>query len=193
MAQAKKKKRFFEVEMPIIGKTTQLQAFEKKELDNKFIKYDLTRMLKGKSVIIDLKTKLEEDKITTYPLGIKVMQNSIKNFVRKGTDYVEDSFVVNCLNAELTIKPILITRRKVSKSVRKALRDKAKEEIINYMKDKNSEEIIEDALKNKIQKPLSLILKKIYPLSLCEIRLLKVNKFLEVQEKPKETKKKKEE
>jgi len=60
--------------------------------------------------------------------------------------------------------------------VGKALREKAREELIKYVKDKESEKLFDEVLKNQIQKPLSLKLKKIYPLSLCEIRVLKVEK-----------------
>ena len=59
MAIAKRKKRFFNVELPLIKKETQLQAYELKELDNRIIKYDLTRILKGKSIILTFKTKVE--------------------------------------------------------------------------------------------------------------------------------------
>ena len=100
----------------------------------------------------------------------------LKKIVRKGTNYVEDSFSTSCKNGQVRIKPFLITRRKVSRRVRKALREKAHEELINYVKDKKSETLFEDLLKNSIQKPLSLKLKKIYPLSFCEIRILKVEK-----------------
>jgi len=179
MAIAKKKKKFFDVEIPLIGKTTQLYAYESSELNNKFIKYDLTRFLKGKNMTLQLITKIEDKEITTTPKEIKLLSCYLKRMVRKGTDYVEDSFSTPCDNAQIKIKPFLITRRKVSRAVRKALREKAKEELINYVKDKNTEEIFNDILKNKLQKQLSLILKKIYPLSLCEIRVLKVEKVRE--------------
>jgi len=179
MAIAKKKKKFFDVEIPLIGKTTQLYAYESSELNNKFIKYDLTRFLKGKNMTLQLITKIEDKEITTTPKEIKLLSCYLKRMDRKGTDYVEDSFSTPCDNAQIKIKPFLITRRKVSRAVRKALRDKAKEELINYVKDKNTEEIFNDILKNKLQKQLSLILKKIYPLSLCEIRVLKVEKVRE--------------
>ena len=179
MAIAKKKKKFFDVEIPLIGKTTQLYAYESSELNNKFIKYDLTRFLKGKNMTLQLITKIEDKEITTTPKEIKLLSCYLKRMVRKGTDYVEDSFSTPCDNAQIKIKPFLITRRKVSRAVRKALRKKAKEELINYVKDKNTEEIFNDILKNKLQKQLSLILKKIYPLSLCEIRVLKVEKVRE--------------
>ena len=105
----------------------------------------------------------------------------LRRMVRKGTNYVEDSFSVECRDAQIRIKPFLITRRKVSRAVRKALRNKAKEELIKYAQTKTSERLFEEVLKNQIQKTLSLKLKKIYPLSLCEIRVLKVEKELELK------------
>jgi len=110
----------------------------------------------------------------------------LKRMVRKGTNYVEDSFSTEAKDVQIRIKPFLVTRRKVSRAVRKALREKAKEELIAYAKSKSAEEIFQDVLKNVLQKQLSLKLKKIYPLSLCEIRVLKVEKELESK---KETKK----
>jgi len=188
MAIAKRKKRFFDVDMPIINKQTQLQAYEIKDLEGKFIKYDLTRLLRGKSMLIKLKVKAEDDKITSIPKEIKLMPYFLRRMVRKGTNYVEDSFSVKCKDAQVRIKPFLITRKKVSRAVRKALREKAREELIKYVKDKKSNDLFDEILKNKIQKPLSLKLKKIYPLSLCEIRVFKVEKELETvpEEKKKE-------
>ncbi len=179
MAIAKKRQKFFDVDMPIINKETQLKALEIKELEGREIKYDLTRILKGKSIILKLSVKIKGEKATSTPKEIKVMPYFLKRAVRKGTNYVEDSFSLDCKNAQLRIKPLLVTRRRVSREVKKALRERAKEELIKHVKTKNSEEIFEEVLQNRLQKELSLKLKKIYPLSLCEIRVLKVEKELE--------------
>jgi len=185
MAKAKKRQKFFDVDMPIINKQTQLKAFEIKELDGRDIKYDLTRILKGKSIMLKLKVKVNDEIATSIPKEARLMPYFLKRAVRKGTDYVEDSFVANCKDAELRIKPLLVTRRRVSREVRKALREKAKEELEKYIKSKNSEEIFDELLHNRLQKELSLKLKKIYPLSLCEIRVLKVEKELKKPSKEK--------
>lgn len=174
MAIAKRKKRFFEVEMPLIGKDTQLQGYELADLEGRFVTYDLTRSMRGKSVLLQLKVKVDGNKATTLPKKIKLMPYYLKRAVRKGTNYVEDSFLIDCKDERLRIKPFLITRRKVSRAVRNALRNKAREELTAYVKDKTAEIIFDDVLKNKLQKLLSLKLKKIYPLSLCEIRILDV-------------------
>ena len=178
MAIAKRKKRFFDVEIPIIKKETQLRAYEIGELEGKYLKYDLTRFLRGKGTLMQFKVKMQDEKAIATPRKIQLLPFFLKRMVRKGTNYVEDSFSTETKDAQVRIKPFLVTRRKVSRVVRKALREKCREELINYAKSQTTENVFEDILKNKIQKELSLKLKKIYPLSTCEIRILKVEKPL---------------
>ena len=134
--------------------------------------------------------KVDKDKAITIPREIKLMSYFLRKMVRKGTNYVEDSFSINCKDAQIRIKPFLITRKKVSRAVRKALREKAHEELTTYVKNKDSKTLFEEIIKNQLQKILSLKLKKIYPLSLCEIRVLKVEKFFETEDKKQKSEKK---
>jgi ribosomal protein S3AE len=195
MAIAKRKKRFYDIEIPLIGKETQLRDFEKESLNGKFITYDLTRHLRGKNSILVLKVKASKEKIIAEPRSITLLPSFLRRMVRKGTNYVEDSFFAEAKDAKVRIKPFLITRRKVSRAIRKNLRDVTKEELVNYIKKKKIDDLFDDILKNQLQKILSLKLKKIYPLSLCEIRVLKVVgdiKEIEEKEDVKEKKTKKE-
>lgn len=178
MAQIKKKK-FFDIELPIIGKETQLLAYDDSTLEGRTVKYDLTRILKGKSIDINFKIKKEDNKLIAYPVSLQLMPYFIRRMIRKGTNYIEDSFEVECNDSLVLIKPFLLTRRKVSRKVRKALREQTKIEIINYVSNKKAKDLFSEILENKLQKYLSLKLKKIYPLSLCEIRVLKIKKDLD--------------
>lgn len=179
MALAKRKKRFFDVEIPLIRKETQAQAFEIEELKGRLIKYDLTRILRGKNMTLQAVIEIKDEKAIAIPKEIILMPYYLRRMVRKGTNYVEDSISTDCKDAQIRIKPFLVTRRKVSRAVRKALREKARQEIIEYAKNKKNENIFDEILKNQLQKFLSLKLKKIYPLSTCEIRILKIEKFFE--------------
>ncbi len=179
MAQAKKRKKFFDVSIPLIKKESQLYGYDIENLNGRMIVYDATRLLRGKSMLLKLKVIVEGDKAVAEPREIKIMPYFLRRMMRKGTNYVEDSFSAECKDAILRIKPFLITRKKVSRAVRKALRDKAREELTNYVKGKSSKVLFDEVMKNQIQKPLSLKLKKIYPLSLCEIRTLKIERFKE--------------
>ena len=179
MAQAKHKKKFFEVEIPLIRKETQAQAFDIEDLAGRLIKYDLTRILRGKSMTLQVIIEIKDGKATAIPKQINLMPYHLRRMVRKGTNYVEDSISADCKDAKIRIKPFLVTRRKVSRAVRKALREKAREEIIEYVKNKKNETLFDEILKNQLQKYLSSKLKKIYPLSTCEIKTLNVEKFFE--------------
>ena len=121
-----------------------------------------------------VKIKINGENATTIPVEVKLMSYFLRRMVRKGTNYVEDSFSTKCKDAQIRIKPFLITRRKVSRAVRKALRNKAREWLTEEIKGKSCESVFEEILRNQLQKSLSLKLKKIYPLSLCEIRIFKV-------------------
>jgi ribosomal protein S3AE len=172
MAIEKRKKKFFDVEIPIVGKQTQMQAYELSELNGRFLRYDLTRILRGKSIMLTLKVKVEKDEAITTPKKLELMAYFLRRMIRKGTNYVEDSFDAECKDAKLRIKPILVTRRKVSRAIRKELRNKMKEELTEYVKNKESAQLFDEVLKSQVQKVLSIRLKKIYPLALCEIRIL---------------------
>ena len=128
---------------------------------------------------------VSEDKATAVPIRTTLMPYFIRRVLRKGTNYVEDSFPVDCKDSKLRIKPFLITRKKVSRAVRNALRQKTKEELTLYVKNKSAEKIFEDIVHNKMQRPLSLTLKKIYPLSMCDIRVLEFKGTLTEKKKTK--------
>jgi ribosomal protein S3AE len=176
MVITKKKKKFFDVEIPLINKQTQLQAYGIEELEKRNIIYDLTRILKGKNLIMGFHIEIKDGQAIALPNKAQILPCYITRMMRKGTNYVEDSFSTACKDTQVRIKPFLITRRKVSRQIRKALRNKAREELKEYAKNKTAEELFEDVIKNSIQRELSLKLKKVYPLSLCEIRILKIER-----------------
>ena len=94
--------------------------------------------------------------------------------MRRGSDYVEDSFEVECKDAKAVVKPFMITRNRVSRAVRNALRIETKKYLEGYSKTRSAKEFFTEITTNKIQRDLSFKLKKIYPLALCEIRMFKL-------------------
>lgn len=168
------KKKFFEIDVPLIGEKYESLAGSIDELSGKAIKMDVTRKLRGKSVNIDFLINLEDGKAVAYPKRLTLMPFFIKHMIHPGIDYVEDSFKTESKDSEVLIKPFFITRKKVSRAVRRTLRNSAKNWLIDYAKTKSSLEIFEDILSNQLQKPLSMKLKKIYPLAVCEVRIFEV-------------------
>jgi len=186
-----KRKKFVEVEIPLIKTKVALVANSINEVQGKTIKFDLTRQLRGKSIEAVLKIKIENDKAIAYPIKIKLMPYFIRRMIRKKISYVEDSFETPSQESLIKVKPFIITRKKVSRVVRKTIRNKAKNWIEDYLAEKKDSEIFNDIFSNRLQKPLSLRLKKTYPLSFCEIRILEIKRPLEANEIPKIKKTKK--
>jgi ribosomal protein S3AE len=175
-AKSKKvgKKSFYEVSANLVSSKIKVYGSTLEEFEGKTVKLDLTKSLRGRSFEIIFKLNVEKGELIGEPICLRMISSYVRKMVRKGTDYVEDSFIIGCRDKMVRIKPFLITRNKVSRAVRGELRRLAKDWLSKRIKTRNAEEIFEEIMSNKIQKELSLKLKKIYPLALCEIRVLEI-------------------
>mgnify|MGYP001582549700 CR=1 FL=1 len=168
------KKKFFSVDIPLTAAKAKLYAATQEELHGKTIKIDMTKNLRGKNVELRAKVQLMNGELTSELISMIVTPSAIRRVLRRGTDYVEDSFVASSKDASLRIKPFMITRNRVSRVVRKELRNSARKFIEQYITIKSTREIFSDLMTNKLQKAISLRVKKIYPLAFCEIRWIEV-------------------
>lgn len=180
-----KRRKFQSVEIPLINTKMELVGESIEDLKNKTIKLDLTRQLKGKGVEAIVKIRIENGKAIAEPKKMTLMSYFIRRMIRKRISYVENSFETPSQESMVQIKPFLITRKKVSRAVRKALRNRCQNWIEDYIAERKNNEIFNDILSNRMQRSLSLILKKTYPLSLCEIRVLDIKRDLSPGEVPK--------
>jgi len=172
------KKKFFEVEVPLLNDKFESLSTSLDALNNKTLKMDLTRHLKGKSVDLIMNIVVKDGKAQAFPKKLTLLSSFIRHMLHTGIDYVEDSFVAETKDSQVIIKPFLITRKKVSRAVRRTLRNSAKNWLVDYLKTKTDDDIFMELLSNHLQKPLSLRLKKVYPLAICEIRMFEVKKSL---------------
>lgn len=168
------KKEFFEVKVPMTATKVMLYSSSQEELIGKVVRLDLTRSLRGKSLELRLRVKKEETELVGEPISLILAGSYIRRVFRKGVDYVEDSFVAECRDNKIIVKLFMITRNKVSRAIRKELRNKAKDFILGHLKTRDSREIFTEIMTNKLQKELSLKLKKIYPLAMCEVRWFEI-------------------
>jgi len=168
------KKKYFEVEIPLINEKAEVLSDSLDKIDGKTLKLDLTRILKGKSSEMIFLIKIKDGKAIAEPKKLTVLPYFIRHMLHVGVDYVEDSFSVESRESNLIIKPFLITRKKVSRAVKRTLRNSAKNFLQDYIKTETNDKVFEEILSGQLQKTLSLKLKKIYPLGLCEIRIIQV-------------------
>jgi len=166
------KKKFFDVKVPLTATKVHIWGASPEELEGNVIKLDLTRSLRGKSLELRVRVKNNAGNLEGEPMSLEVLPYYIRRAIRKGTDYVEDSFETECKDVKLRIKPFMLTRKHVSRSIRKTLREATRKYLEAYVKVRTLEEVFSDITTNKLQKELSLKLKKIYPLALCEIRII---------------------
>ena len=170
------KKTFFEVSAPITATKISLYSHNIEELDNRIVKLDLTKSLKGKSLELKLRIKKENESLIAEPETIELSGSYIRRAMRRSTDYAEDSFETECRDSLLRIKPFMIARKRVSRVILKALRNAAKKEIESYVKTRTAKELFSEIITNKLQKHLAIKMKKIYPLAFCEIRFFEIVK-----------------
>jgi ribosomal protein S3AE len=182
------RKKFIDVNLAMVNETLPVLG-EPESLVNKTIKLDLSRKLKGRGLEVVFQILANGKELTGYPKNMTLMRSYITRMMRKRVNYVEDSFTSSCKDIPVTIKPFLITRKKVSRAIRNNLRKTTKEFILEYTKTKTYMELAESILFGEMQKEMYPKLKKVYPLSLCEIRVLEVKDVtkadLTVKEKPK--------
>jgi ribosomal protein S3AE len=183
------RKKFFQVEVPLTTTKIHLYGYTPEDMENKVIKLDLTKSLRGKGLELKAVVKLKNDKLVGELSSLKLAPSYIKRSMRRVSDYTEDSFEVECKDAKLRIKPFMIARKRVSRKVLKAIREAARKHIETKIKVRTSDEIFSEIMSNKFQKELSLKVKKVYPLALCEIRMLQV--LEKIEKKPKAEKKEK--
>jgi len=165
------KKKFIDVELPIINEAMPVLG-EAETLTGKTIKLDLSRKLKGRGLEVVFQIMNKDGKLVAHPKNLTLMRSYVQRMMRKRVNYVEDSFVGSCKDVAVTIKPFLITRKKVSRAIRNNLRKTAKEFVLEYVKTKTYMELAKEIIFGEMQKQMYPRLKKVYPLSLCEIRVL---------------------
>ena len=170
------RKKFYDVEIPGLNSSISVLASSPEELNGRMIKYDLTRILRGKNLVATLTIKNENGALKSEFKSIKIMQPYIAKLMRTRISYIEDSFVCNTKDSKIRVKPFLLTRKKVHRKVRTALRNKCRETISELANGKTKDEFCSDVISSKIQRNIIPKLKKIYPLSLCEIRIVEVEK-----------------
>ena len=170
------RKKFITVKIPILEEEVRVLGTPE-NLDKKTIKLDLTRKLRGKGLTITFTIFNRGGILIAIPKRMELVKSHIQRMMRKRIDYVEDSFTARCSDIRATVKPFLITRKRVSRAVRKNLRNTSKEFLLEYIKKKSYNELCEELLDGTLSKTLLPKLKKIYPLSFCDIRIFETKEL----------------
>jgi ribosomal protein S3AE len=170
------RKKFKEVQIPLLNQSIHVLGTTN-ELLNKTIKLDLSRKMRGKGLTVTFQIKEIEEKLVGIPKSMELVKAYIRRIMRKRADYVEDSFKAQAADVRVTIKPLLITRKRVSRAVRRNLRNTAREFLLSYVKEKKYSELCNELIAGDLQKEMLPKLKKVYPLAFCDLRVFETKEM----------------
>lgn len=143
----------------------------------------------GRSIVVNLMTLARDPKKQSYNITFKVKEirdhNAItesiryelpsmhvKRLVKKGKEKVDYAFeILTKDNVKAMVKPMLVTKTMTQHSRLTFLRKKSEEVIKAIAKEKTFAELMSMLVTTELQKTLRGELKKVYPLSICEIRM----------------------
>lgn len=104
----------------------------------------------------------------------RISTSHVKRIVRKAVTKIDDSFVVESKDkVKFQVKPLLIVRFKTTKGVAGAIRKQSQSFFRQEFQKLESKDIFPSVITNRTQMDLKKDIKKISPLAVSEIRVLK--------------------
>ncbi|MBU1203637.1 MAG: hypothetical protein KKG60_01055 [Nanoarchaeota archaeon] len=117
---------------------------------------------------------LKEGKAITETSEYNVLPAYIKRIVRPGKSKIDDSFVLKSSEGiKLQLKPIIITRYKTNNLTKASIRNKTKEYFTKLLETETYPKLVLGIISKNIQRDLSKQLKKVYPVGIVDLRVMK--------------------
>jgi small subunit ribosomal protein S3Ae len=183
-ALTKKKKLWFPIIAPevfgkaVIGETL---VEDTKHMVGKTIQLSLMNLtgdMKRQNVNITFAVEtIVEGKGQCKVIGYDIAPTSIKRLVRRGRMRVDTSFICQSKDGvKVRIKPFLLTAHETNKSILTALRKYATAFVATYASKNDYDAIIKDIVSGRLQMGIKEAVHTIYPIRICEIRMLTLEK-----------------
>ena len=117
---------------------------------------------------------VSEGKAYTAVAGYEIITAALKRMVRRRSSKIDMSFVaLTADNVKLRVKPFVLTRGKVTKSVLTALRKQIQKQIKEKISATGYQNLIQEIINHRLQVGIKKSLAKIHPIKTFEIRSLK--------------------
>ena len=143
----------------------------------------LTDNVKSQSINVKFRiNKVEKDNAHAIIIGYEMVPPSVKRVVRRGRDRIDlSSSCITSDKIKVRVKPLLITKSKSKGSVLTTLRRTTSKLLKKYISSKKYNEFVKELINHKLQDNIKSQLNKIYPLRICEIRVMEIEKTKEVK------------
>lgn len=178
------KKKWIEILAPsLLNEQVVGEAYtiESKSLIGKILTINLmtiTNDIKKQNISVKLKiAKTTPDKAFTEFVGYRIVPSSIRRLVRRGKTRID--YVMVCKpkgGKNIRLKLFIITNSLTHNSVATRIRRTAAYLLKEYISKTSYEVLVKDLITHKIQNHLRENLRKIYPVRICEIRALEIEK-----------------
>lgn len=186
-----KKKRWHKILAPklfnemVIGETP---ALEPNLLVGRTLKSNMMTLTGDiKKQNIDVTFEVERvmgDTAYTEIKSFEIGPSSIRRFVRRDKTRIDDSFIcMTADNKKVRIKPFMVTLSKVPNSITTNIRRRTREYFARTVKGMTYDVLCREVVNYNLQKSLKGILNKIYPVRVCDLRVLEIVKG-EIKGKP---------
>lgn len=160
----------------VLGETT---VYDPQQMMGKCLSINLmglTNDAKRQNININFEVvDVQNGKGLANVVGYSMVQSSIRRMMRRNIERIDMSFSCKTSdNKDLRVKPLLITRSATIGSVVAKIRRTAQDFIAKYIGSASYDSLINDLVTQKLQTSLRKELNKIYPLRVCEIRLMEI-------------------
>ncbi len=174
-----KKKTWYEILAPrefnnqTIGETVAFNSDSLIGRTTSFNLMNLTRDMKKQNMVVKFKIKeVKDGKALTEIVGYNMVPAYVKRVIRTGRTKIDDSVkYVTRDKIKVRIKPLILTRSIINKSVVKCLRKQSREFLKEFIEKQDYENIFSSIISYIVQRKLKSFLRKISPIAVCEIRV----------------------
>jgi len=174
----------------------ELRTSELKTLEGKILSLNLMNITGNpKHQNVNVKFRVETanpEKGFATPIGYYMIPSGVKRLIRRRRNRLDDSIVAKTSDKVLVrIKPLILTKSKAKGSVKKTIRKNVREYIIKFVENSTYFNLFDSIIIYKMQRSIRDAIKKIYPLSVAEIRVLEIIKekgYEKAEIKPEEKK-----
>ena len=124
---------------------------------------------------VNLKFRVEKiigAKGIAYPSGYTIMPSSLRRLIKRKSERIDDAFTCTTSdNVKIRVKPLVVTRGQTKNSVITLMRKIVRKLLTSIVQNSNYITFFTDIINYRVQKAMRDHLKKVYPVSVCEIRV----------------------
>lgn len=112
-----------------------------------------------------------KDAVNTEIAGYRILPFAAKKMMRRGRNKIDDSFLLETGDKRFVrMKPIIVTRGRTTGGVMASMRKLVRAHLAKAVSKMEFDQIFREIVERKLQHGLMVVIKKVYPVSTCEIR-----------------------